>query len=129
MSDFLGKGTAFPFTVVNNKFRMSSDVELVEESIRIILGTEKGERLMRPDFGAGLNELAFSENSLTTATILANKIQDVLEEFEPRIEVLDVNVNPDEDEGNKLFIDIEYKILTSNSKRNLVYPLFLQGAP
>jgi len=116
------------FSVVNNKMRMSSGEESINESIKLILNTNFGERLLRPKFGAGLNSLVFSENNISLATIMTEMIEEALELWEPRIEVQNVSVAPDESEGNKLFINIEYTVITSNNKRNLVFPFYLQGA-
>ena len=135
--DFLGKGIKFPFTIQQTgsgvvkkaNIAVSSDAELVRESIRIILSTNKGERVMRPDFGADLAKLAFAPNSTATATMLSYTIREALELWEPRIEVKKVSAVPDGTERNKLDIQIEYKLLTSNSQENLVFPFYLEGAP
>lgn len=128
MNDFLGKGTSFPFKTKDNRIHMTQDEELVKESIGIILSTEPGERLMHPDFGAGLSRLAFSQNNTVTATLIADRVEESLKKWEPRIKVLLVDVNPDPEEKNRLNIVIDYLIRRSNSKKNMVYPFYLQGA-
>lgn len=124
--DFLGKGIKFPVNVKNEQISTSSGEELIRESIMIILGTAKGERVMRPDFGCGINELVFAPNNTSTATLVAFYIKEALLKFEPRVEVLDVTAMPDEDERNKLNINIDYRVKTTNTKRNLVYPFYLE---
>lgn len=128
MNDFLGKGTSFPFTMKDNKIYMTQDEALVKESIGIILSTEPGERLMHPDFGAGLSRLAFSQNNTVTATLIADRVEESLKKWEPRIKVLLVDVSPDPEEKNRLNILIDYLIRKSNSKKNMVYPFYLHGA-
>ena len=91
----------------------------------IIPGTTKGERVMRPDFGCGIWELVFAPNNTSTATLVTFYIKEALLKWEPRIEVLDVSVTPDEEEGNKLIINVEYRVKTTNTKGNLVYPFYL----
>ena len=91
----------------------------------IILGTTKGERVMRPDFGCGIWELVFAPNNTSTATLVTFYIKEALLKWEPGIEVLDVSVTPDEEEGNKLIINVEYRVKTTNTKGNLVYPFYL----
>jgi len=125
--DFLGKGWAFPVSLENNKIAMSQGDDGISESILIILGTAKGERVMRPDFGCGINELVFEPNSTATTTLVAFHVKEALMKWEPRIEVLDVRAAPGGDEGNRLDINIEYKVRTTNSKANLVYPFYLEG--
>lgn len=125
-ADFLGVGWKFPVSIKEGKIASSEGEDSIRESIRIILGTAKGERVMRPDFGCGIDELVFAPNDTSTATLIAVNITEALEKWEPRIEVLNVNAVPDEEEENKLNINIEYMVKSSNSKNNLVYPFYLE---
>ncbi len=125
-TDFLGRGWKYPIEIQNEKIVFSEGFDSIRESIFIILGTNKGERVMRPDFGCGINELVFSPNNSQTATLIAFYIREALTKWEPRIEVLDVNAYPDEDEGNKININIDYMVKTTNTKSNLVYPFYLE---
>lgn len=128
--DFLGRGWKYlrekPVSVMNRSIAISEGEDSIKESIMIILGTSKGERVMRPDFGCNINELVFAPNDTSTATLLVFYIREALMKWEPRIEVNDVNIAPDKDEGNKLLADIEYTVKTSNTKNNLVYPFYLE---
>ena len=123
--DFLGKGWKYPVSIQNSKIALSEGEDSIRESIMIILGTTKGERVMRPDFGCGIWELVFAPNNTSTATLVTFYIKEALLKWEPRIEVLDVSVTPDEEEGNKLIINVEYRGKTTNTKGNLVYPFYL----
>lgn len=125
--DFLGKGIRFPISVKEGKIATSSGEELIRESIMIILGTAKGERVMRPEFGCGINELVFAPNNTSTATLIGVYVKEALLKWEPRIEVLNVSAATDEKEGNRLNINIDYMVKTTNTKRNLVYPFYLEG--
>lgn len=126
--DFLGKGIKFPINVSRDgDLCTSAGEDLIKESIMIILGTAKGERVMRPDFGCGINELVFAPNNTSTATLVAFHVKEALLKWEPRIEVTNVSVTPDEEEGNRLNINIDYRVKTTNTKRNLVYPFYLEG--
>jgi Bacteriophage baseplate protein W len=128
---FLGIGWAFP--VCLDKDGTISTVayeEDIREAIRIILGTNRDERVMRPDFGAGLNTFVFEPVSPTTMQLVKKRVQDALVDWEPRIDVLDVTVSGDELEHNKLLIDVEYRVRATNTRANLVYPFYLEeGAP
>jgi len=124
--DFLGRGWKFPVSVKEGKMASSEGENGIMESIMIILGTAKGERVMRPDFGCGINELVFAPNNTSTATLVAFSVEEALLKWEPRIEVLDVSAFPDKDEGNRLNIRVEYMIKTTNTKKNLVYPFYLE---
>jgi uncharacterized protein len=128
---FLGIGWAF--AVCFDKQGTISTVayeEDIRQAIRIILGTNHGERVMRPDFGAGLNTFVFEPVSPTTMQLLKQRVKEALINWEPRIDVLQVKVGTDASEYNKLLIDVEYRVRSTNTLANLVYPFYLQeGAP
>src|SRR5215469_16730308 len=95
---FLGKGWCFPVGVNSGgKIAPAEYEESVRQSIWIILGTAKGERVMRPDFGCAIYDLVFEVNSPTTAARVSHAVRDALLFFEPRIDVIDVDVRPGED--------------------------------
>jgi len=126
-SDFLGRGWRFPVAVANGRMAASEGEEKIRESILIILGTSKGERIMRPEFGCSINDLVFEVNNTATTTLVAYHVEQALQKWEPRIEVLNVFVSPDEVNREQLNIEIDYEVKLTNSKANLVYPFFLEG--
>ena len=78
-TDFLGVGWKFPLQMDNQrKVATSSYEENIKESIQIILGTAKGERQMRPDFGCGIHELVFARNNTTTAGMAVFHVEQAL---------------------------------------------------
>ncbi|ETT33891.1 GPW/gp25 family protein [Paenibacillus sp. FSL H7-0756] len=124
--DFLGRGWTYPLAVQRGSVRSSGGEDSIRESIILILSTARGERVMRPDFGCRLNELVFSPNTMSTATLLRSFIEEALQNWEPRIEVDDITVTPRSDRS-ELEVSIDYSIRASNSKYNLVYPFFLES--
>jgi phage baseplate assembly protein W len=96
----------------------------IEESIRIVLGTAKGERRMRPTFGSSLHELVFAPNNASTATLASHYVREALGQWEPRIEVTEVGVTTDPLDPACLLIDVRYRIRETNDERNLVYPFY-----
>ncbi len=124
--DFLGKGLKFPLVVKKTKMRTSVGEELIKESIMLILGTARGERVMQPDFGCRLNEMVFASNDLNTATLIQTYVEEALLSWEPRIEVQSITANMSRQEP-VIEINIEYVIKSSNSKSNLVYPFYLES--
>ncbi len=125
ITDFLGSGWKYPISIKNGKIVPSVGEDSIRESVIIIITTAKGERAMRPDFGCEINELVFAQNNTSTAGLIQFYVKEALLKWEPRIEVLDVSVIHDEDERDKLFINIEYMVKTTNTKDNLVYPFYL----
>lgn len=124
--DFLGVGLSFPLRVEEGKVQWSAYEESIKESIVVILSTAKGERVMRPDFGCGLFELVFSKNNMSTASLAIFYVEEALKEWEPRIELIKVDANPDRKDSSKLNIEIEYKVISTNNRYNMVYPFYLE---
>lgn len=123
---FLGIGWNFPPQVnTDGSMELSEYEHDVQEAILIILGTNPGERVMRPDFGAGLNKFVFEPVNQATMKAVSAQVQGALVDWEPRITVLEVNVTTDPVQMNCLLIDIKYQIRASNTVANLVYPFFL----
>ena len=122
---FLGTGWAFPPQVdVLGEPSTVSYEEDIRQAIRIILGTSPGERVMRPDFGAGLNALVFEPINTTTMTLARRRVEDALTNWEPRIDHVSVSVTEEARLG-RLMIDIEYRVRATNTFYNLVYPFYL----
>jgi phage baseplate assembly protein W len=124
--EFLGRGFPFPFLPdAQGRLRLVGGEERIRQSIWIILGTAPGERLMRPDFGCGIHDLVFEPNSAALRGLVAARVRAALVRFEPRIDVLDVQVGTDDAERNHLLIGIDYRIRANNAFGNLVYPFFV----
>jgi phage baseplate assembly protein W len=129
----LGVGWGFPVALEENvgsgaRLAAAGYEEAVRQSIWIILSTSKGERVMRPDFGSGLSDLAFAVNNSTTQAMAAFEVREALQNWEPRIDVLGVEVSSAGDRGEQLMILIDYKVRTTDNRFNLVYPFYLERA-
>jgi uncharacterized protein len=123
---FLGVGLAFPVVAdARGGLATVGYDEDVRQAIQIILGTNPGERVMRPDFGAGLRDFVFESIDATTIHRVQTRVQEALIDWEPRIDVVQVDVTMDPTRRNALLIDITYRVRASNSLTNLVYPFYL----
>jgi phage baseplate assembly protein W len=129
---FLGVGWSFPLEAVKKdgdatsaELRTAGYEESVRQSIWLILGTAKGERVMRPDFGCGIYDLVFETNSASTAGRVEEEVRDALLFFEPRIDVLSVQVESD-GQGERLLISIDYQVRATDNQFNMVYPFYLE---
>ena len=126
-NSFLGQGWKFPPALDADKhIALARDEESISQSIWMILSTAPGERVMRPDFGCGMHELVFAPNTPGTAGQITNEVREALIQWEPRIDVLDVDAVPDDHQPNLLLIAISYQVRTTNSRFNLVYPFYLE---
>ncbi|HYO13582.1 MAG TPA: GPW/gp25 family protein [Thermoanaerobaculia bacterium] len=123
---FLGVGWAFPLRLAADRSVETAVYEEdVRESIRIILGTRRNERVMRPDFGAGLEDFVFEAISTTTIELLKKRVEEALIDWEPRIDVEKVEVQDERTRG-RLLIHLDYRVRSTNTHYNLVYPFYLQ---
>ena len=131
--DFLGSGWAFPVAVdQRGRIALASQETDIEQSIRIILLTPKGQRMMRPDFGCHIHELVFAQNDGATAGLAVHYVTEALNMWEPRIKVLEVKASTDDTDGSRLLIDIEYEVKATLDRRSLVFPFYTipgEGGP
>lgn len=126
-NDFLGIGWNFPITLDDGgQVKLAREEEIIRQSIWMILDTSPGERVMRPDFGCGLHDLIFDVNNASTANAINVAVREALGTWEPRIDVLDVFVEPDEANPSLLLIEINYQVRATNSRYNMVYPFYLE---
>lgn len=125
--DFLGTGWAFPLRVTpRGGFRYVSADADVAQAIWLILATAPGERPMRPRFGCGIRNFVFAPNNPGTRAGIAQQVRQALLEWEPRIELLSVDVDAPPESPELLLIRVHYRILANNAFHNLVYPFYLR---
>jgi uncharacterized protein len=123
----LGKGWSFPVNINRLTGVISSqDEKDIRESIEIILGTSKGERIMNPDFGCGIHDYVFETMNTYTAGMIEESVREALSRWEPRIYVGDLSVVLDDSDQGRLLINIDYRIRATNRELNLVYPFYLK---
>lgn len=126
MNNIYGQGIGFPLTVSGSGgVAESAGVQKVEQSIRIILGTQYGERVMRPRFGCNLRSLTFAPNTTATANLARYYVEEGLRTWEPRMELLDILVSNDHALG-RLILQITYRLRSTGTTQSMVYPFYLE---
>jgi phage baseplate assembly protein W len=123
----LGTGWAFPPVPDRSEalvFRRGP--ELVRQSILLILDTEPGERVMRPEFGCGLRRYLMEPNNPTTRAAIARDIDAALRTWEPRIDLGEVDVGATDDPATVL-VSITYTHVRDQSPDGVQVPLTLAG--
>jgi phage baseplate assembly protein W len=108
------------------RFAIAEYEDSVRQAIRIILGTAKGERVMRPDFGCGIHDLVFAVNDSATRGLAEYEVREALLRWEPRIEVLQVKASASGMQGEQLLISVDYRVRATDNRFNLVYPFYLE---
>jgi hypothetical protein len=125
--DFLGVGWSLPIQLDETQQIQTAKYEAaVRQSIWVILSTARGERLMRPDFGCRIHDHIFAPNTAGTVGQIISDVRAALIEWEPRIDILDIELLPQFTHPNLLQISINYQVRTTTNEFNLVYPFYLQ---
>jgi phage baseplate assembly protein W len=126
---FLGIGWRFPLQVTPaGGLARSAFERRIEESVRLILETAPGERVMLPDFGCGIHDLVFAPASASTQSLVVQRVRSALVRWEPRIDVLEITAESAPEDRQLLLIRISYAIRSNNAIGNLVYPFLLREA-
>jgi phage baseplate assembly protein W len=122
---FVGRGFAFPMRIDGSGgFAMESGAADIEKSMRVIIMTAPGERPMRPEFGCAIWDLLFEPINMNTLGRMELAVSEALSRWEPRAEILEVVVDPDESMVGAVRIAVSYRIASTNEERNLVLPFY-----
>lgn len=126
-NSILGRGWAFPvsFKKGSHTAELSEEEKDIRESLIILLTTTLGERVMRPDYGANMEDLLFESINVTTASIITNRLKRAILLHEPRVNANNIDMVPDLANGF-IEVTIEYTIIATNTRRNLVFPFYLE---
>ena len=125
-ASYLGRGVRFPMAIDHTgAIALTSGVDSIETAMRMILSTAPGERPMRPDFGCAIWDLLFEPINTNTVGLMAEATIEALSRWEPRIEVDDVDVEPDDAIPGAVRIAVAYTVRTTNDRRNLVFPFYV----
>ena len=95
---------------VNNDVNVVEDVIAVKRSVKNLVQTNFYERPFHPELGCGVRELLFENFTPLTAVFIKRKIEEVLINYEPRINLTNVAVDDDQDR-NRLVVDIYFRII------------------
>lgn len=125
--EFLGTGWSFPIQAdpLSGRIRTVSQEEDIQQAIRLILMTRPGERVMRPEFGCRIYEYLFGTADYTSLSGMRHAVEEALENWEPRITEVNVNVRLENGESGFILIEIDYRVRTTNNPYNLVFPFYL----
>lgn len=124
----IGKGWAFPVGVDGRGgIALAADTTDIDQAIISILSTGIGQRVMRPDFGCKIHDLAFAPINAQTLGLVQRYVEEALGWWEPRVDVEDIEVTTDPSMRavGKLIINIRYRVKATQDTRSLVYPFYL----
>lgn len=123
---FLGQGWKFPLQLdpSTGEFAKAEGEENIAESVKLIIMTSCGERVMRPRFGTRVREYMFHIINQELFFDLQRNITESLSRDEPRIRDIDVDIEQAGDTG-EVHIRVEYTIRNTNNRYNQVFPFYL----
>lgn len=129
-TDFLGTGWSFPpeFNETEGKLTMTSDVEDINNSLMILLSTRPGERVMFPNYGCDLQEMLFKPLDLTLITQMKGIVERAILYHEPRINILSIEINAQDEIEGEILIEINYEVRNTNTRSNMVFPFYKEEA-
>lgn len=126
---FLGRGWGFPVTFRrgSNSIDMLEGEKDIQSSLEILLATSLGERVMQPGYGCNLDKLIFEPLDTTFSTFITDQIRTAILFNEPRVVLDNIDYIVDTN-GGRIDISVDYTIVATNSRANLVYPFYFNEA-
>jgi hypothetical protein len=123
---FIGRGFSWPMGVDHTgSIALTSGPEDLERSIRLVLLTAPGERVMRPKFGCRIWDLLFEPITPNLLGLIAEAVREAVGQWEPRVAAEQVTPLADENDDALVRIHIRYRVKSTNDVRNLVYPFYV----
>ncbi len=125
---FLGRGWHFPprFDPHDGRALLVEAEDDIEESLRILMSTRPGERVMHPTYGCRLHDYLFEPMNGTTRAAIEAAIARAVLFFEPRVRLASVSVSASNWPGGKLTVQLDYAIVETNSRHNVVFPFYIE---
>jgi uncharacterized protein len=125
---FLGIGWSFPPTFTRRGYTVvTTEGEAnVRESLRVLFETAQGERVMLPTYGCALWRLVFRALTATFVTEVSAAVEKAVVDWEPRIDLLGVEVREDPAEEGLVTVSVDYLVRLTNTRSNLVFPFYLR---
>jgi phage baseplate assembly protein W len=125
-ASFVGRGFFWPMQVDHTgSIRLTDGAADIDAAMQVVLATAPGERVMRSQFGCRIWDLLFEPVTANVLGLMAQAVRDALAQWEPRVEVEQVNAVPDPRDSALVMITIEYRVKATNDRRNLVYPFYV----
>ena len=125
-ADHLGRGWSFPptFDIDAAGVVMTESREDIENSLRILLTTAVGERVMLPRYGCDMEDYLFSSLNTTTKSLVKDRIATAILYYEARIDVKRIEIDASGELEGRLVVEIEYVVRSTNSRYNFVFPFY-----
>ncbi len=125
-NEFVGTGWRFPIQpdATGSLGYCSGDVN-VQQSLKVLLLTAIGERVMRYGFGSSARDLVFAPGSTQYLNLLQLTVREAVVNWEPRVDLDDVTAEASANNPSCITVSVDYRVRRTNTKGNLVFPFYL----
>lgn len=125
-NSFLGRGWGFPPTFTKGVgVEMLNGEDDIQSSLKILLSTRIGERIMEPEFGCNTDNMIFEIMNTGFQTFMQKLIKEAILLYEPRIDLKNVDLIMQNETNGLLLISVDYVVRTTNSRSNIVFPFYV----
>ena len=101
---------SFKTNPLNDDLIGLKNTNAIARSLKNIVFTQPGEKFFKPTFGSRITESLFENVDSSTASILRDEIRNSIKNFEPRVDLISVNVSPNV-ESNEMNVTIQYEVI------------------
>ena len=118
-----GLSVALPLNInsVDGAYALHKDLAaMANQNLKMVVLTNPGERIMQPDFGAGIRQLLFEPANTNTVEDVKNRIQTQVNRYLPYINLIELNVFVSEADAAALAVSLKYSIPATNIVSDLV---------
>lgn len=105
----------------NWEFNTASDLLILESSVKMLLITQKGERLMEPDYGTNLRRILFENNSAAIESLVEQEIVEALNRFEPRLKIQTISIQRNTDRSVTVSATFLSRLTSRSFETNLEF--------
>lgn len=113
MSTFSDFNTSLAVHPVKRDLSLKTDVAAVKQSVRNLILTDRGERLMQPSVGSKIRSLLFENFTPTTVRLIKQYITETIDNHEPRASIIDIDVSADDD-NNLLLVSLKFMVINND---------------
>ena len=123
---FLGTGWAFPptFNIMTGETNMVSDFLDISQSLQILFAVTPGERVTQLKYGCDLFNMVFEPISYDMQYTISDIVIRAIDDFEPRVDVLEVNIDNSNYLEGQVDIEVIYMVRATNTRHNIVFPFY-----
>lgn len=121
----IGRGPSYPLRVdAAGGIALASTGAAIQNSLRMIITTDPGERLGRPDFGCAIGELMFDRLDRSTLDEMGERVREAVNRWEPRVRDVTVGVLPVSDWSEferEVDIQVDYTVRGAQDRSHLTF--------